>query len=105
PASRVPGAELRHASGDGRRRQQGDRRGQDREGPCQPDVPDRARGARRLGAAEGCRARQGALRLAMAKLPSSADGLDVTRPEDITQAEIDPFRAYYAASKGRSLPG
>jgi hypothetical protein len=41
----------------------------------------------------------------MTKPPASADGLDITRPDELTQAEIDAFRAYYAASKGQSLAG
>lgn len=36
---------------------------------------------------------------------SDGDGLIVESPDTLTQDEIDAFRAYYARTKGQSLPG
>lgn len=36
---------------------------------------------------------------------SDGDGLIVEQPDSLTQEEIDNFRAYYARTKGQSLPG
>lgn len=36
---------------------------------------------------------------------SDGDGLIVESPDTLTQEEIDNFRAYYARTKGQSLPG
>jgi hypothetical protein len=39
------------------------------------------------------------------KVNPEADGLIITNPDHTSQEEIDAFRAYYAATKGKSLPG
>lgn len=41
----------------------------------------------------------------IAAFRSDGDGLIVESPDTLTQEEIDNFRAYYARTKGQSLPG